>query len=242
MLANNEVGTIQDAAAIGKLCKEKGVLFHTDAVQAFTKVNIDVKKMNIDLMSLASHKIHGPKGVGALYIRKDVDMTNLITGGHQERDVRAGTENVAGIVGLGKAVELASEEHISYMTKMRDKMMAEIEQTFSDIKLNGPKGDKRLCNNINFAFRYIEGEGILMHLDEKGICVSTGSACSSQSLQPSHVLLAIGLPPEVAHGCIRFTLSRFTTDEEIDYTVKVLKDIIKQLREMSPLTPHDNEE
>ena len=242
MLANNEIGTIQDIEAIGQICKEKDILFHTDAVQAFTKVNIDVKKMNIDLMSLASHKIHGPKGVGALYIGDGVDLTNLMTGGSQERDIRAGTENVSGIAGFGKAVELASENHVSYMTKLRDKMIVEIQQTIPNIKLNGPRGNKRLCNNINLAFSYVEGEGILLHLDEKGICVSTASACSSQSLQPSHVLLAIGLKPEAAHGCIRFTLSRFTTEDEINYTIRVLKDIIKQLRDMSPLTPHDNEE
>ena len=242
MLANNEIGTIQDIEAIGQICKDKGVLFHTDAVQGFTKIDIDVKKMNIDLMSLASHKIHGPKGVGALYIKKGVDLVHLMTGGHQEMDIRAGTENVPGIVGFGKAVELALENHISYMAGLRDKMAADIEKSIPDIKLNGPKGNKRLCNNVNFAFKYIEGEGILLHLDEKGICVSTASACSSQSLRPSHVLLAIGLKPESAHGCIRFTLSRFTTEDEINYTIRVLKDIIKQLRDMSPLAPHDNEE
>jgi len=242
MLANNEIGTIQDIEAIGQICKDKGVLFHTDAVQGFTKIDIDVRKMNIDLMSLASHKIHGPKGVGALYIKKGIDMTNLITGGHQEKDIRAGTENVPGIVGFGKAVELALENYVSYMAGLRDKMAADIKESIPDIKLNGPKGNKRLCNNVNFAFKYIEGEGILLHLDEKGICVSTASACSSQSLRPSHVLLAIGLKPETAHGCIRFTLSRFTTEEEINYTIRVLKDIIKQLRDMSPLAPHDNEE
>ncbi len=237
--ANNEIGTIQDIEAIGRLCREKGVLFHTDAVQSFTKTDIEVRKMNIDLMSLASHKIHGPKGVGALYIRKGVDITNLITGGYQERDIRAGTENVPGIVGFGKAAELALPEHIENMKILRDRMIKEIEGNIADIKLNGPVGDKRLCNNVNIAFRYVEGEGILLHLDAKGICVSTGSACSSQSLKPSHVLTAIGLTADTAHGCIRFTLSRFTTQEEIDYTIKCVKEVIEELRKMSPLTPKE---
>jgi len=239
MHANNEIGTIQDIEAIGRLCREKGVLFHTDAVQSFTKTDIDVKKMNLDMMSLASHKIHGPKGVGALYIRKDVDIINLVTGGHQERDIRAGTENVPGIVGFGKAAELALPEHIDNMKILRDRMIKEIEDNIADTKFNGPVGDKRLCNNVNIAFRYVEGEGILLHLDAKGICVSTGSACSSQSLKPSHVLTAIGLTADTAHGCIRFTLSRFTTGEEIDYTIKCVKEVIEELRKMSPLTPKE---
>lgn len=240
MHANNEIGTIQDIQAIGELCKSKGILFHTDAAQSFTKTDIDVKKMDIDLMSLASHKIHGPKGVGALYLKKGVDIINLITGGHQERDIRAGTENVPGIAGFGKAVELATPAHIDKMKILRAKLIKGIEDNISNTKLNGPKGDSRLCNNVNFAFRYVEGEGILLHLDEKGICVSTGSACSSKSLKPSHVLIAISLPADVAHGCIRFTLSRFTTEEEIEHTIKCVREVIEELRKMSPLTPKED--
>lgn len=235
MHANNEIGTIQDLESIGKLCRDKGILFHTDAVQSFTKTDIDVKKMNIDIMSMASHKIHGPKGVGALYARKGVKLNKMITGGHQENDVRAGTENVPGIAGFGRAVDIASMKHAEHMTRLRDKLIKSIEDDIDDIQLNGPRGSRRLCNNINVAFNYVEGEGILLRLDQKGICVSTGSACSSQSLEPSHVLTAIGLKPEIAHGSIRFTLSRFTTEEEIDYTVKCVKEVVEDLRKMSPL-------
>jgi len=236
MHANNEIGTIQDISAIGKLCRGKRVYFHTDAVQSFTKVPIDVVEMNIDMLSIASHKIHGPKGVGALYLRKGVRIANLITGGSQENNRRAGTENVPGIAGFGKAVELAKPEHIEKMIKLRDYMIKQIEDSIPDAKLNGPR-QKRLCNNINIGFRYIEGEGILMSLDMEGICVSTGSACSSKSLDPSHVLMSLGLKHEEVHGSIRFTISRFTEKEEIDFTVEKLKGIIEHLRKLSPLTP-----
>ena len=235
MHANNEIGTIQDIEAIGRICKEKNIIFHTDAVQSFTKVPIDVKKVNVDLISMSSHKIHGPKGVGALFIRNDLKrkIKKQSFGGHQEFDLRAGTENIPGIVGFAKAVEISKEKDIKNMIKLRDKLingLLEIKNT----QLNGSKG-RRLCNNVNISFNFIEGESILLQLDMKGIAVSTGSACSSQSLQPSHVLMAIGLKHEVAHGTIRFTLSRYNTEKEIDYTIKAVKKIVENLRKMSPL-------
>jgi cysteine desulfurase len=235
MHANNEIGVIQPIGEIAKICKKHKVLFHTDAIQSFTKVPIDVKKQGIDLISFSSHKIHGPKGVGALFIRRGVKIKKQIFGGHHEFDLRAGTENIPGIVGFAKAVELANKEHIAQMTKLRDKLIDEITRQIPDVKLNGSM-DKRLCNNVNLSFRYIEGESLLLHLDMKGIAVSTGSACSSQSLEPSHVLMAIGLEPEIAHGSIRFTLSRYTKEQEIDYTVKNLKEVVENLRKISPLT------
>ena len=232
--ANNEIGTIQDIKAIGEICKKHNVAFHTDAVQSFTKVPIDTKKIPVDLISLSAHKIHGPKGIGALYVRKGTPLHSLFHGGSQEANLRPGTENIPGIVGFAKAVELASEGHIKKMEKLRDYLIQEIKNNFTDIEINGPEKN-RLCNNINISFKGIEGESLLMHLDEKGIAVSTGSACSSQSLEPSHVLLAIGLKPEVAHGSVRFTLSRFTTREELDYALKSLTEIVKNLRQISPL-------
>jgi cysteine desulfurase len=235
---NNEIGTLQDLGAIGEVCAEKGVRFHTDAVQSFTKSDIDVKSMNIDMMSIASHKIHGPKGVGALYIKKGLRLKSQVTGGGQERKMRAGTENVPGFVGFGKAVEVAD---YSGVAELRDYLMERILSEIPDTFLNGPRGDKRLCNNVNIGFRFVEGEGILMHLDGDGICVSTGSACSSQSLEPSHVLMALGLKHEDAHGCIRFTLSRFTTRVELDFTVEKLKGIIGNLRAMSPLAGKESQ-
>jgi len=234
MHANNEIGTIQDIDAIGEICKKHHVAFHTDAVQSFTKVPIDVKKLNVDFISLSAHKIHGPKGIGALYVRKGTRIKSLLKGGSQESKLRPGTENIPGIIGFAKAVELASEAHIKKMEKLRDYFIGEIKKNFSDIVVNGTETE-RLCNNINVSFKGIEGESLLMHLDEKGIAVSTGSACSSQSLEPSHVLLAIGLNAEVAHGSIRFTLSRFTTKEELDYTLNNLTEIVKNLRQISPL-------
>jgi cysteine desulfurase len=236
MHANNEIGTIQDLEKIGAICKKHNVLFHTDAVQSFTKTDIDVKRMNIGLASFSAHKIHGPKGVGALYVRKGVKLEKIIHGGHHEFNIRAGTENVSGIAGFGKAVEIADEKHSVKMAGLRDYFISEIMKSIKDVKLNGPSGEKRLCNNVNVSFKYIEGESILFHLDIKGVEVSTGSACSSQSLEPSHVLLAIGLPHEIAHGTIRFTLSRYTTKEEVDYTVKTVKDVVENLRKISPLT------
>lgn len=232
--ANNEIGVIQDIEKIGKICKEKNVTFHTDAVQSFTKVPIDVKKINVDLISLSAHKIHGPKGIGGLYIKKGTRLKPLFNGGSQENKIRPGTENIPGIVGFGKAVELSKEKDVEKMKKLRDMLIEEVEKNIPDITLNGSRG-KRLANNANIAFKYVEGESLLYHLNSKGIAVSTGSACSSQSLEPSHVLIAIGLKPEVAHGAIRFTLSRYTTEEEIGYTIKNLKEIVKTLRRISPL-------
>ncbi len=236
MHANNEIGTIIPIEKIGNICKEKNIYFHTDAVQSFTKVPIDVKKMNIDLLSLSAHKIHGPKGIGALFVKNGTKIQKIIHGGHQENNKRAGTENIPGIVGFAKAVELANEEHIDYMAKLRDKLIENLEK-ISNSQLNGPRGNKRLCNNVNFSFHFIEGESALLRLDMKGIAVSTGSACSSQSLTPSHVLTAIGLKPEIAHGSLRFTLGRENTEKEIDYVLKVLPKIVEELREISPLAP-----
>ncbi len=237
MFANNEIGTIQPIAEIGKICREKKVFFHTDAVQAVGNINIDVKAMNIDLLSLAAHKIYGPKGVGALYVRKGIRIDNLIHGGGQERARRAGTENVAGIVGLGKAIELAVnnlEAHNKKLTALRDKLidgLLKIPYT----RLNGPRDNDRLPGNVNVCFRFIEGESILLMLDMEGICGSSGSACTSGSLDPSHVLLAIGLPHEIAHGSLRLSLGDGTTEEEVDYALKVIPGIIDRLRSMSPL-------
>src|SRR3989338_373029 len=231
--ANNEIGTINDLEAIGKICKKYNVLFHSDCVQSLTKARIDVKKMNLSFASFSAHKLHAQKGVGALYIKKGIRIDKLIHGGHQENDFRAGTENIPGIAGFAKAVELAKEEYIPKMIKLRDKLIRELLK-IPNTQLNGD-GKKRLCNHASISFNFIEGEGLLMHLDAKGIAVSTGSACSSQSLTPSHVLIAIGLPHEIAHGTIRFTLSRFTTEKEIDYTLKTVKEVVKNLRKISPI-------
>lgn len=228
---NNEIGTVNDIEKIGKICKDNGVYFHTDAVQSFTKEKIDVNKMNIDLLSASSHKIHGPKGVGFLYVRKGVNIKKQISGGKHENNKRAGTENIPSIVGFAKAVQM--DKKLNQIKKLRDYLIKKIEKEIPDVKLNGDR-EKRLVNNVNISFKYVEGEGLLMYLNDKGIAVSTGSACSSQSLEPSHVLTALGLKHEEAHGSIRFTLSRYTTKEEIDYTVKELKKIVSKLREMSP--------
>ncbi len=237
MMANNEIGTIQPIEEIGEIAREHGVLFHTDAVQAFGHVPIDVEKMKIDMLSASAHKINGPKGIGLLYIRKGVKIRSFIHGGAQERQRRAGTHNVPGIVGFGKAAELANrnmEERIRYETELRDYLINRVLTEIPYVRLNGDK-DKRLPNNVNFCFRFIEGESLLILLDQKGICGSSGSACTSGSLDPSHVLLAIGLPHEIAHGSLRLTLSERTLKEEIDYTVNELKKIIERLRNMSPL-------
>ncbi|MGM9934699.1 cysteine desulfurase NifS [uncultured Clostridium sp.] len=237
MFANNEIGTIQPIKEIGAICKEKKVFFHTDAVQAVGNVPVDVKDMNIDMLSLAGHKIYGPKGIGVLYIRKGIKIDNLIHGGAQEKNRRAGTENIAGIVGLGKAMELATsnlEEHMAKMSALRDRLidgLLKIPYT----ELNGPRGDKRLPGNVNVRFRFIEGESILLSLDFKGVCASSGSACTSGSLDPSHVLLAIGLPHELAHGSLRLTLGAGSTEEDVDYVIEVTPPIIERLRNMSPL-------
>lgn len=231
---NNEIGTIQDIETIGKLCKEKNIYFHTDAVQSFTKTEIDVKKQNITLATFSAHKIHGPKGIGALYIKKGTKLKKLIHGGPQENNLRAGTENIPYIVGFAKAVELAKQEDCKEMEKLRDYFIEKVEKEIPEVKLNGSRKE-RLCNNINIIFKYIEGEALLLRLDDQGIAVSTGSACSSRELKPSHVLTAIGVPPAMAHGSIRFTLSRFTTKEELDYTIKHLKEVVQELRNLSPL-------
>ncbi len=237
MFANNEVGTIMPIAEIGALCRERGVFFHTDAVQAVGHLPIDVKAMNIDMLSMSAHKFHGPKGVGALYVRKGIIVPALIVGGAQERNRRAGTENVPGIVGMGKAIELACgdlEDKMAKMAVLRDKLIREIPLRIPEVKLNGHP-TKRLPNNVNFSIKYIEGESILLMLDLNGIAASSGSACTSGSLDPSHVLLAMGLTHEIAHGSVRMTLCDETTEEDIDYVLEVLPKVAERLRKMSPL-------
>ena len=237
MFANNELGTIEPIAEIGKIAHEHGVLFHTDAVQAYTQVPIDVEAMNIDMMSTSGHKINGPKGIGFLYIRKGVKIKSFIHGGAQERHRRAGTENVTGIIGLAKAAEIATanmKERTAEEIKVRDHLIERIEKEIPYAKLNGDRV-KRLPNNVNFSFQFVEGESMLILLDSKGICASSGSACTSGSLDPSHVLLAIGLPHEIAHGSLRLTISDQITMEDADYVVDNLKEIVNHLREMSPL-------
>ncbi len=237
MFANNEVGTILPIPALAKVCKAKGVLFHTDAVQAVGHVPINVKEMNIDLLSLSAHKFHGPKGVGASYIKKGLRVSPLIIGGGQEKKRRAGTENVPGIVGMAAALTHAvahMDENARKETLLRDKLMSGILSSIPDVKLNGHPTE-RLPNNVNVSMRFIEGESILLLLDINGIAASSGSACTSGSLDPSHVLLAMGLPHEIAHGSLRLTLSEFTTEQEIDYVLELLPKIIQRLRDMSPL-------
>lgn len=237
MFANNEIGTIEPIAEIGKIAHEHGVLFHTDAVQAYTQMPIDVEAMNIDMMSTSGHKINGPKGIGFLYIRKGVKIKSFIHGGAQERHRRAGTENVTGIIGLAKAAEIATanmKERTAEEIKVRDHLIERIEKEIPYAKLNGDRV-KRLPNNVNFSFQFVEGESMLILLDSKGICASSGSACTSGSLDPSHVLLAIGLPHEIAHGSLRLTISDQITMEDADYVVDNLKEIVNHLREMSPL-------
>lgn len=238
MTANNEIGTIQPIAEIGKLAHEAGVLFHTDAVQAIGAIPVNVDDLNVDLLSMSAHKFHGPKGVGALYIRKGVRINNLIYGGAQERNLRAGTENLASIVGLGKAIELAVAEQPAYaarMTKLRDELINGILKTIPEVRLNG-HATERLPGNANVSVRYIEGESLLMRLDLAGVEASSGSACTSGSLDPSHVLLAIGLPHEIAHGSLRLSLGIGNTEEDVQYVLKVLPGIVETLRAMSPLT------
>lgn len=237
IFANNEIGTIQPVKEIGEIARKHNVYFHTDAVQAIGNVEIDVKEMNIDLMSLTAHKIYGPKGTGALYVKKGVKLHPYIHGGGQEFSRRAGTENVAGIVGFGAAIELATKDiakKVEKISKLRDSYIEKILKEIPYVKLNGHPS-KRLCNNTNMSFRYIEGEALLLSLDMKGICASSGSACTSGSLDPSHVLLAIGLPHEIAHGSLRVTFGDFNTMEDVDYIVESLKEIVARLRAMSPL-------
>ena len=237
MFANNEIGTIQPIKEIGEIAHEHGILFHTDAVQAFGQVPIDVDELHIDMLSSSGHKLHGPKGIGFLYIRKGVKIRSFVHGGAQERKRRAGTENVPGIVGYGKAASLAAEtmeERTAKEVELRDYLIERVMKEVPYTRLNGhPK--KRLPNNANFSFQFVEGESLLIMLDMEGICGSSVSACTSGSLDPSHVLLAIGLPHEIAHGSLRLTLSEETTKEDIDYTVEAVKKIVDRLRSMSPL-------
>lgn len=237
MAANNEIGTIQPVREIGEIARKHSVLFHTDAVQAYGHEPINVSEDMIDMLSASGHKLNGPKGIGFLYVRKGIRLPNLIHGGQQERGRRAGTENVPGIVGLGAAAKEAMEkmsDRKAYETKLRDYMIERLLTEIPYCRLNGHR-TKRLANNVNVSIRFIEGESLLMMLDMKGICASSGSACTSGSLDPSHVLLAIGLPHEIAHGSLRMTLSDETTMEDIDYTVDALKKITERLRNMSPL-------
>lgn len=237
MYANNEIGTIEPIKEIGEIAHEHGILFHTDAVQAFGQVPINVDECHIDMLSASGHKLNGPKGIGLLYIRKGVKIRSFVHGGSQERKRRAGTENVPGIIGLGTAVKRAAdtmEDRAKKETQLRDYLIERVLAEIPYCKLNGHRTD-RLPNNANFSFRFIEGESLLIMLDMKGICGSSGSACTSGSLDPSHVLLAIGLPHEIAHGSLRLTLNEEITKEEIDYVVESLKEIVSRLRSMSPL-------
>ncbi len=236
MYANNEIGTIQPIAEIGRVCRERGVLFHTDAVQAAGHLPIDVRAQNIDLLSLSAHKFHGPKGVGALYARRGIALTNLIEGGAQERGRRAGTENTAGIAGMAAALDEAArnmERDSAKMTALRDRLIAGLSR-IPHSALNGD-AERRLPGNVSFCFEGIEGESLLLLLDDKGVCASSGSACTSGSLDPSHVLLAIGRPHEVAHGSLRLTLSGETSVEDIDYTIKAVTEVVAYLRSISPV-------
>lgn len=237
MFANNEIGSIQPIKEIGAIAKAHGILFHTDAVQAYAQIPINVDEMNIDMLSASGHKLNGPKGIGFLYIRKGVKIKSFIHGGAQERKRRAGTENVPGIVGLGKAVEIAvatMDERIKTETELRDYMISRISAEIPYARLNGDKV-RRLPNNVNFSFQFVEGESMLIMLDMAGVCASSGSACTSGSLDPSHVLLAIGLPHEIAHGSLRLTLGYETRKEDVDYVVDEIKKIVERLRNMSPL-------
>lgn len=237
MHANNEVGSIQPIEEIGRLAREKGILFHTDAVQSLCKIPVDVKAMNVDLLTGSGHKIYGPKGIGFLYIRKGVKLEPLAFGGAQERKVRPGTENLPGIVGLGLAVELAGQEMASEMPRLaalRDKLIKGLQERIPNVRLNGHP-TQRVPTNVNMSFEFVEGESLLLSLDMKGIAASSGSACTSGSLDPSHVLLAMGICKEVAHGSVRMTLGKDNTEEDIDYVLEVFPEIVQRLRDMSPL-------
>ena len=232
--ANQEVGTIQQLDKIGQLCKKKGVIFHTDAAQSFTKVPLDVKDLNLDLVSVTAHKIHGPKGIGALYIKKGTKIQKMIEGGFNEFNLRAGTENIPGSVGFSRAVEIADEKQMEYVRKLRDRLIKGILSRVSSSQLNGSP-ERRLPDNVNISFHFVEGESILLHLDMKGIAVTTGSACFSRSLEPSHVLMAMGFTHELAHGSVRYSISKFNTEEEIDYTIEATNEVVESLRKISPL-------
>lgn len=243
MMVNNEIGTIHPIKELAAIAKKHGVLFHTDAVQALGNVPIDVKDLGVDFLSMSAHKIYGPKGVGGLYIRRGAKLGTLIFGGGQESGKRAGTENVAGIVGFGKAAELALnslDEHIKHSTEIRNYLAEKLTAEIPDIIINGSM-DNRHPGNLNVTFKYIEGESILIQLDARGICISTGSACSSKSLKPSHVLSALGVPVELIHGTVRFSVGDFTTKEDIDYTVECTKKVVAWLRDLSPLSPKKGE-
>ena len=239
MHGNNEIGTIQDINSIADICEERDVIFHTDAVQTFAKTKIDVKKIHAGLISFSAHKIHGPKGIGGLYINSGIRIKKLIYGGHQEQDYRSGTENLPAIVGFAKAVELCKEEHVQRMRELRDRIIKGI-SVIPECRLNGPNEDNRLCNNVNFSFKYVDGEALMMDLDNIGIEVSTGSACSSQSKDPSHVLLAIGLSNDIARGAIRITLSRYNTNEDVKFLIDSLPEVVDRLRAINPLWRIDN--
>lgn len=237
MHANNEIGTIQPISDISKLAKEKSIYLHTDAVQSLGKIAVNVDKLGVDLLSMSSHKIHGPKGVGALYVRKGTPLQALAHGGSHERSMRAGTENISGIVGFAKAVALADERLVDdakHMTQLRDSLIGKVMDSIDDVELSGHPTN-RLPNNVNLRFSFIEGESMLLFLDMKGIAISTGSACSSKSLEPSHVLTAIGLRPEDSHGSLRITLGKDNTQEEVDYVVDALVEVVGRLRAMSPI-------
>lgn len=237
MYANNEIGTIQPIAEIGAVCRESGVLFHTDAVQAIGNVMIDVKAQNIDMLSLSGHKIHAPKGVGALYVKKGLRLVNFLDGGAQERNRRGGTENLTAIVGLGAAIEEATtgiEERTARIARLRNRLIDGILSAVPKTRLNGGR-ELRLAGNANISFEAVEGEALLLRLDMEGICGSSGSACTSGSLDPSHVLMAIGLPHEIAHGSLRLTLSEYNTDEDVDYILEVVPKVVEKLRAMSPI-------
>lgn len=230
---NNEIGTVQNLEAIGKVCKEKKVYFHTDACQSFTKIPLDVKKQNLSLVTLNAHKIHGPKGVGALYIKEGIQIIPIAHGGGHERNIRSGTENVSGIVGFAKSIEIANKKDLERIKRLRDKIIEGILK-IQNVKINGSM-EKRLCNNINVSFNNIEGESIGGYLENLGICTSTGSACASHSLETSHVLKAIGLTPIQANSTLRISISKYTTQEEVDYFLQVLPKIVDKLRRMSPI-------
>lgn len=233
---NQEIGTIQPIAEIGEFCRDKGVLFHTDACLSFTHMDLDVSRLNVDLMTLSSHKIHGPKGVGALYVRKGTPTKKMNHGGYHEFDLRPGTENVPGIVGFGKAVELAKPEHVDILRSLQEGLFQGFDKEVKAFKVNGPKDmTRRLPGNVNVSFNSVEGESVVLHLDMKGIAVITGSACFSRSLEPSHVMMAMGFSHERAHGSIRFTLSRFNKMYEIERVVKDCKEVVEALRRISPL-------
>ena len=243
MMVNNEIGTIHPIKELAAIAKKHGVLFHTDAVQALGNVPIDIKDLGVDFLSMSAHKIYGPKGVGGLYIRRGAKLGTLIFGGGQESGKRAGTENVAGIVGFGKAAELALnslDEHIKHSTEIRNYLAEKLTAEIPDVIINGSM-DNRHPGNLNVTFKYIEGESILIQLDACGICISTGSACSSKSLKPSHVLSALGVPVELIHGTVRFSVGDFTTKEDIDYTVECTKKVVAWLRDLSPLSPKKGE-